>query len=133
MKNYDLIKLQKKYNDILNEYAKFFCEMIGFDVAGSYFSGTVFCVGDYFIDFKTIKYVVDNQISEDIFFKWYDYNLYLAEIELDTVRIEDFIKGNRKYTNDDLLKLKNAKMKVVLAKKDFENLLENIKKENEKN
>lgn len=120
--------LNKKHEEVKNEYAKIFCEIMGLDDDWAYFSGTIYCVCDYFIDMKTIVWAVNNLVDEETFFNWYDYNLSLGEYKLGEISLEEYCNGKKVFSEEELASLKEAKKKVFESENIFEDLLLEIQK-----
>ena len=129
--NFD--ELKERYKKVKEDYAILFCKRMGLDYEDSYFTGNVFSVADYFVDFTTIVFAVDNMISETTFFEWYDYNLFLGEAELGDISLEQYCNGRMKYSVEDINKLREAKNQVIDAKRHFETLLLQTKNKYENN
>lgn len=121
--------LQQKHEEVKTGYAKLFCEKMELDYSDAYFEGTVFCVGDYFIDMKTIVWAMDNEVCEKKFFDWYDYNLFLGENDLGDVTLERYCKNDKPYTEECVKKLREAKDRLLDAQREFDLLLLKAKNE----
>ena len=63
-------KLAMKY---IKEFEKKYELYLEFAVADDYFN--VLNFGDYFINFSDVKYCIDNNVSSELFFNWYNDNL----------------------------------------------------------
>ncbi len=65
--------LDKKYNKIVNKYCKIFAKKheIDFDGWVADRVGEIANFGDYFFDFREIKFCIDNDISFDYLSDWY--------------------------------------------------------------
>ena len=118
-----LEKLKRKHEEVKNEYAKMFCERMGLDDDFSYFSGNIFCVGDYFIDMRTIVWAINNLVDEEKFFEWYDYNLFIGENELGEITLEDYCNGKRRFSEEDINRIKSAKSRINEATREFEDII----------
>lgn len=77
-------KIKKEYNDVCDKYislfkSKYFPEIpldtywVDLDSIGG-----VLYINDYFFSFDNIKYAVDNNITEDSLFEWYDHTMSLS-------------------------------------------------------
>jgi len=81
--------IREEYNKVAEVYARYFCKHIFGDadmydeelwVAGDI--GTVLCVSDLFVDYRTIIEVVDGVIAPDTFLEWYYYYIDGGTINL---------------------------------------------------
>lgn len=54
--------------------------------------GTMLYINDYIIDFNDIRYDIDNDVSKDKFFEWYD---YILENEV-KINYKSYLSGFRK-------------------------------------
>ena len=110
--------LNKKYNDVCEEYLMAFCDNYNrvYErdswVAGD--AGTIACVGDYFFDFiDVIKYSVDNNLTDwDELIKWYDYTLFANEYNQTIPNFTAWHKGCPRLTNEE-------QERLIKLKKDF--------------
>ena len=118
--------LNKRYNDVCEEYLMAFCDNYNrvYErdswVAGD--AGTIACVGDYFFDFiDVIKYSVDNNLTDwDELIKWYDYTLFANEYNQTIPNFTAWHKGCPRLTNDE-------QERLVKLKKDFEDTIKEYK------
>ena len=66
-------KLQQSYNAVINAYVEKFTDMFEMDFEG-WIGDRIWEVaqfGDYFIDFRDLKYIVDNKVKFSTFYNWY--------------------------------------------------------------
>ena len=118
--------LNKKYNDVCEEYLMAFCDNYNkvYErdswVAGD--AGTIACVSDYFFDFiDVIKYSVDNNLTDwDELIKWYDYTLFANEHNQTIPNFTAWHKGCPRLTNEE-------QERLIKLKKDFEDTIEEYK------
>ena len=118
--------LNKKYNDVCEEYLMAFCDNYNkvYErdswVAGD--AGTIACVSDYFFDFiDVIKYSVDNNLTDwDELIKWYDYTLFANEYNQTIPNFTAWHKGCPRLTNEE-------QERLIKLKKDFEDTIEEYK------
>ena len=118
--------LNKKYNDVCEEYLMAFCDNYNkvYEqdswVAGD--AGTIACVGDYFFDFiDVIKYSVDNNLTDwDELIKWYDYTLFANEYNQTIPNFTAWHKGCPRLTNEE-------QERLIKLKKDFEDTIKEYK------
>lgn len=136
-----IIGLKERYESIVNEYVRSFVYRC-FDDCGVKLSdiywvggrvGECCEINDYFINFGDIKYVVDNNVSSDTFFRWYNYCNRLSNIDpnIITPNLQSYHKGCPVYTEEEISKIEESATKLNIHKKEFEEELEKFKK-NEK-
>ena len=114
--------LNKRYNDVCEEYLMAFCDNYNrvYErdswVGGE--SGTIACVSDYFFDFiDVIKYSVDNNLTDwDELIKWYDYTLFANEYNQTIPNFTAWHKGCPRLTNEE-------QERLIKLKKDFEDTI----------
>lgn len=125
--------MKEKYIHVCNAYAKAFAKKHDYQFDSWVEVGTVACFGDYFIDFKDIKFDIDNDIPKEKFLEYYDASLehsYLI-IERELIMNElidnklqpfpnykNWLKGATRPTQEELDKLRKAvhKAKNILEK-----------------
>lgn len=121
----DKEKIKKDFETACEEYLKALCEMfempyekdawVGSDV------GTVASVGDYFIGFDEIRYIVDNDLTLDEYLQYYDYCLEAYDYSITAPNLENWHKGCPRATKEDFANIRKAK-------KHLEELIEETKK-----
>ena len=78
-------KIKEQWREVSNEYLKAFCERTGINIEDAWWigddPGTIAQIGDYFVGIHEMRYLVDNNISPDVFFKWYDYSLDIHTLQ----------------------------------------------------
>ena len=90
------IELAERYKALANDYLSEFVRCTGIHDKSMMWVGDeiggIACIGDYFVDYKTIRYVVDNHISFDEFDQWYEYCNEVGMISevLETPSIKDW-------------------------------------------
>ena len=84
--------------------------------------GDITCVGDFFIDMRTIITDIEMDAPEEEFLKWYDYNLVADEFGFTTPNFESWLRGCPRVPQESFDKLE-------ALKKDLEDA---IKKEKER-
>ena len=86
-------KLAMKY---IKAFEKKYEVYFEFAVADNYFD--VLNFGDYYVNFTDIKYCIDNNVSSESFFNWYEDNLefnFLKESERIYINLPSYIMGLR--------------------------------------
>lgn len=126
--------IKKQWKDICDEYLQMFADKheLELDDIDEYNwiggdPGTIATPSDYFISMEDIRYDIDNDIPEDVFFKWYDYSLELHELDLNNVNYSSYVKGARPYDNNDIERIKSLKKKVMEAQDILEYTIKNLK------
>ena len=72
--------------------------------------GGVFCYeGEIFIDFDDIRLCVENNVSEDVFREYLDYNITAEQLHLDHINLESWVKGCPRVSDADLKRLLNLR------------------------
>ena len=71
------MKLKNKYEKIVNEYLQIFIEKQGFDADDCYWIGDkigeILSVNEqYYFSFDDIRFDVDNNVKENLIFRWHD-------------------------------------------------------------
>lgn len=114
-------------NDYLTEFIKQTCIeddapfWVGGEVAG------IACVADYFVDYKTIRYVVDGKMSFEDFDEWYNYcvDVKMVDDGLFTPTLEQWCYGEFTRISDERLeemkKLKKGFEQLVQEEKEKQN------------
>ena len=109
---------KKAFAGVCDDYLKAFCEKHEFCYEDSYWVGDepggIACIGDYFVRFVEMAYDIDNDVPEEMFLKWYDYDLEIGSLELDyrevicareftKINYPSFCKGAPlPYSNEDI-------------------------------
>lgn len=122
-------ELKSRYEKVVEDYIKAFSEKHGFGypdvdiwwVAGEI--GGVLYISDYWLDFRDIKYDIDNNAPETAIFEWYDYVVELAELEAKTVTFANWLKGVRPYSDETLDEIRELHARVLNSKSELERLI----------
>lgn len=87
--------LQKCFNEVCNKYALQFAEKHEYSFDGWVADkvGEVATMGDYSVDFREIKYDIDNDIDADEYVKYYDYCLEVTALNQTVPNYESWCKG----------------------------------------
>lgn len=117
------MRYERLANDYLSEFVKQTCIeddapfWVGGEVAG------IACVADYFVDYATIRYVVDGKMSFEDFDEWYCYcnEVKMVDDGLLTPTLEQWCNCEFTRISDERLE----EMKKL--KKDFEQLVQEEK------
>ena len=108
--------LKKNYEKACNEILKAFCSTYELQyeenawVAGDV--GTIAEVGDYYIDFQDMKYMLDNDIAFEEWLRWYDYCLDAHDLGLDTPHFTSWHKGCSRLTKEQIQGIKDKRREL---------------------
>lgn len=125
--------LKKRWRSICYDYVQEFIRKHDLVEYGEWYwvsddPGTVLCIADYFINFDDLRYDIDNDILETMFFRWYDYSTMLTLYDLKQVNYRSYVKGARPYDESDFENIRILRGKVVEAQKKLEDCLNELKK-----
>jgi hypothetical protein len=85
--------------------------------------GGVFCYeGEIFIDFDDIRLCVENNVSEDVFREYLDYNSKAVYLGLDSINLQSWEKGCPRVKEEDLdrlIKMKDELNEEILKTKNM--------------
>lgn len=131
--------LKEKYNNLVNEYLEAFVgKYYTFDdgsKADTYWVtndiGGVAEIGDEFYNFSDIKYCVDNDVTKEQLFSWYDYTLRVKLIDhnFPTPNLKSWIAGCPRLSDQEIDDLEYRQHKIRALQHEFEELCENYKKQ----
>lgn len=121
--------LSLQYELLANDYLSEFIKQTGIEEDAPFWVGGevagIACVADYFVDYATIRYVVDGKMSFEDFDKWYNYcvDVKMIDDSLFTPTLEQWCYGEFTRIPDERLE------KIKETKKQFEQL---VREEKEK-
>ena len=108
--------LNKRYTEVCEEYLKAFCQTYELQyeedawVAGDV--GTIASIGDYYIDFQDVMYMLDNGIAFEEWLRWYDYCLDAHDLGLDTPNFTSWHKGCPRLTEEQIQDIKDKRQEL---------------------
>lgn len=107
-------ELQENYKIICNTYAHKFAEKHEYSFDGWVADkvGEVAMMGDYYVDFRDIKYDIDNDIDADEYVKYYDYCLEVGMLNLTVPNYESWCKGCPRIPQEALDKIQGLRMEL---------------------
>lgn len=127
--------MKVQYNHVCNAYAKAFAKKHDYQFDGwvADEAGTVACFGDYFFDFKDIKFDIDNEVPKEKFLEYYDASLDYSFLNIEREMImeelidnklrpfpnyKNWLKGAPRPTQEEMDRLRKAvhKAKTILEK-----------------
>ena len=136
--------IKEQWREVSDEYLKAFCERVGISIGDAGWigdaPGTIAQIGDYFVGIHEMRYLVDNNISPDVFFKWYGYSLDIHtlqeeyhEIErftsLRDINFESFAKGAPlPYSEAEIKKMGDSLKRMRAAQEEFVKEFKNLSK-----
>lgn len=106
--------LKENYKAICNTYAHKFAEKHEYSFDGWVADkvGEVAMMGDYYVDFRDIKYDIDNDIDADEYVKYYDYCLEVGMLNLTVPNYESWCKGCPRIPQEALDKIQGLRMEL---------------------
>lgn len=108
--------LKENYEKACNEYLRAFCYQYELQceedawVAGGV--GTIALIGDYYIDFQNMIYMLDNGVAFEEFLRWYDYSLDAHDLGLDTPNFTSWCKGCPRLTEKQIQEIKDKRQEL---------------------
>lgn len=116
--------LEENYNLICNMYAHAFAtkHAYSFDAWIADKVGEVAMMGDYYVDFRDIKYDIDNAIDEEEYVKYYDYCMDIAELSVTTPNYESWCKGCPRIPQEIVDKIRKQRYELNTLIKETEEL-----------
>lgn len=125
-----MIEVKKQYIKAVDEYMEIWCRKhsytynsqmwVGDDIGGIYMEG------DMFVDFRDVRYDIDNNLSEKTFEEWYWYNRELDDYGSETyVALSSYSKGYRPYTEEQIEEIRKTHEKISELRRKLEELVKN--------
>lgn len=124
--------LKERYKEICDEYLTQF--------AAAYFDGEadtrwiaddeggIAEVNDYCFGFETIRYCVDNALTDtDELIGWYDYCLDAYEFNFPAPNFKSWHMGCPRLSDDNLAELRKANKQIIRAKEELDRLIAELK------
>ena len=115
--------LKKRFEKTANDYLREFIRLMGFDPTQAFWVGNVVghivCVDDLFVDYRDIRFCVDNRVDFETFAEWYDYCVDVGSIDerFYTPCLEDYVGDHYNFISkkrrDELRCLKKAFLDAV--------------------
>lgn len=108
--------LKENYEKDCNEYLKAFCSTYELQyeedawVAGDV--GTIALIGDYYINFQNMMYMLDNGVAFEVWLRWYDYCLDAHELGLDVPNFQSWHKGCPRLTEEQIQDIKDKRQEL---------------------
>lgn len=109
--------LKNEFNQCCCDYARRFCERHGYEysdddwVGDEY--GSMYCMGDLYINFSTIMYDVDFTPDTSELLKWYDYCIFANEMGLTVPNYDSWCRGCPRVDMNELMEM--YRMKIELS------------------
>jgi hypothetical protein len=86
--------------------------------------GGVFCFADYWVDFNTVLFCLENNVEEDKFFDWYDHCLVVGG----GVSLQDFLILPQKRLEQEQKYISELKERVKTAEEELKKAIESYNK-----
>lgn len=108
--------LNQRYKEACNEYLKAFCQTYELQyeedawVAGDV--GTIALIGDYYINFQDMMYMLDNGIAFEEWLRWYDYCLDAHDLGLGVPNFPSWHKGCPRLTEEEIQEIKDKRREL---------------------
>lgn len=100
--------MKKRYIELANEYLKAFCERYDFHLEDTYWVADepgIAGIIDYYFNYDTIRYCVDNKVDWDTLIDWYDYTIATSGKGVPTPNIKAWCSGCPRLTRDEINEL----------------------------
>ena len=115
--NEALIKLLKEnYEKACNEYLKAFCSTYELQYEEDAWEagdvGTIALIGDFYIDFQDMMYMLNNGIAFEEWLRWYDYCLDAHDLGLDMPNFTSWHKGCPRLTKEQIQDIKDKRQEL---------------------
>lgn len=108
--------LKENYEKACEEILKAFCCQYELQyekeawVAGG--AGTIALIGDYYIDFQDMMYMLNNSIAFDEWLRWYDYCLDANDLGFKTPNFTSWYKGCPRLTEEQIQNIKEKRQEL---------------------
>ena len=125
-----MTQLQQNYLKIREEYIKKFLSILEIEdplathSPGEY-GDIIFINDDICVSFDDIRYVVDNDISNKTFFKWYDYCVEAGCLGFITPNLPSFVKGCPIRSKKELKEAAKKRKEIAELEEDLKRLIRN--------
>lgn len=104
--------LKETYKTICNKYAQKFAEKHEYSFDDWVDVGEVAMMGDFYVDFRDIKYDIDNNVDVDEYVKYYDYCLEVGMLNLSIPNYESWCKGCPRIPQDVIDKMRGLRREL---------------------
>lgn len=108
--------LKENYEKACDEMLKAFCCQYELQyekdawVAGDV--GTIALIGDYYIDFQDMMYMLNSNIAFDEWLRWYDYCLDAHDLGFNTPNFTSWCKGCPRLTKEQIQNIKEKRQEL---------------------
>jgi hypothetical protein len=120
------MKAVTKWKDITNSLTEFWIRryfQLDKDKEVDFFwveIGGVFCFADYWVDFNTVLYCLENNVEEDKFFDWYDHCILVGG----GVSLKNFLLSPQKRLEQEQKYIAELKERVKFAEEELHKAIE---------
>lgn len=120
--------LRLEFENLCEEYLRIFCTKHELDYEEDAWVGQVgevAMLGDYFVNFHDMRYDIDNEVPEEAYFEWYDYDLRCALAECSRkINYPSWCKGAPKpYSEEELRNIEKMRNEIDEATRKFHEYL----------
>ena len=124
MTNGILETIKSDFERVAIQYADALCEFFELDNDESWWIGDdiggVYCNGDMFsFTFQEIRYVVDNQISKDVYLEYDDYVKFCIEFNQTAPNLMSWVNGCPRHSKEEIQHLRDLQRNFNLAMSAF--------------
>ena len=83
------------------------------NIIGDGFEDVISFNDDIFLNFETIRYVVDNDITAFAFHEWWKYSIRLGTLGIEPPSFKDFWKGCPLRSEEELVEMEKMQKKII--------------------
>lgn len=122
-------KLRQEYMELADRYAVEFSlkylEGSDYYWVGNEIGGMIE-ICDYFVSYDTIRYSIDNNVSDEDLFSWINYGITLGSIDqrIKVPTLDEWVKGDKGIGEKKLSEIDEAAARVRLAEMELRELVE---------
>ena len=125
-----MISLAQEFNELRNKYISELLLSLEMgdaevNIIGDGFEDVISFNDDIFLNFETIRYVVDNGITAFTFHEWWKYSIRLGTLGIEPPSFKDFWKNYPLRSEEELVEMEKMQKKIEELKKDLEKLINN--------
>jgi hypothetical protein len=131
------MKLKKEFEEICDKYILALSDlwemdMDEYDISQCWIAGNrgdVSEIGDLFISFEEVRYIVDNRIYREKYLEYYDYSyrIHCLELQRGAMNIYSWFKGAPRISSEELSELEARKQALLDMQEEFEKSLKEVK------
>jgi hypothetical protein len=120
--------LRDNYKKACDAYLHRFCELIEMDThyADWVDVGGIANIGDYYVSLQDMITAVEHNVGYEQFIKWYDYTMRVGMLGIPTCNLNNWLKGCPTYSEETLLGIEAARVRVRDAEEELERRLKEV-------